>query len=584
VSGIGSIDDVLARFEKLTPPAGDEKRHFHGVYHRNTVAVKEDLEHGGFLDPAWVEPWDVVFANLYLDAIERWNRGEPPSGPWRIAFEAAEDQAITPLHHVLVGLNAHLNNDLPQALLAVLSDAELADRELVSRRYRDFAHIDGIVVRRVKEEDLLLREVEEPGDRTWVDRLMTPFNRSASKRFLKEARYKVWRNAFELAAARRLGPEAYSARLRELETLCVAKVQELLRPGKVLIRLAYIGYGVLLGPPTASGLGNPAGWPEEVLPAFDRYLTCAYATRTRDGTPITYPVTPYVGEDGRTLDVSCGLTSPAKAERARRNPQVCLLFADPTGSGVVVDAPVVVVRGRAAVRDADLQANTDRYVRRSLAKLPWPWRGVPRRIMRGLDWYWSRIWVRVTPERITWWSGGAATRREWRAPEGTVFPRSDPQPGGGRPSPWRPPPEGGPHAKRAARELGLPILTVVDEDGWPAPMPTASCRLEGDAFRVRFATGLSMPKIEGLACLTFTTHAPDFGGYENAVFVGEVTEDGSDVDFRIQRALPTVSFTGSRWKRIRDFASSQKVVKDRVRTEAARRGQRPPEIRIPRYR
>jgi len=315
--GIGTIDDVLTRFERTTPPPGDEKRHFHGVYHRNTIAVKEDLEGGGFVDPAWVEPWDVVFANLYLDALETWEKGETPSGPWAVAFEAARNAKISPLVHTLIGLNAHLNFDLPQALLAVVTDDELTDVDLFRRRYRDFKHIDDIVVRRVKEEDLRLKEVEEPGDRTRVDRMMTPLNRTATKRFLKEARYKVWRNAIELSLARRIGPDAYAARLRELEALSRAKVEELVQPGKVLVRLAVTGYGVLLGPPTASGLGNPAGWPDEVLPVLDRFLACAYATVSSKGSPVTYPVTPYVGQSGRTLDVSCGLTGPAKAERAR---------------------------------------------------------------------------------------------------------------------------------------------------------------------------------------------------------------------------------------------------------------------------
>jgi hypothetical protein len=245
----GTISDVMARFEATYRPLvarNDEKRHFHGVYYRNTIAVKDDMQRGGFLDPGWVEPWDVVFANLYLDALEQWNRGEQPPGPWRVAFQAAKDPSIPPLRHVLVGLNAHLNYDLPQAFLAVVTDEEFDQPALLSKRQQDFQHIDSIVVSRVKEEDLELNKVEEPGDRTLVDRMLTPFNRLASKRFLKEARAKVWRNTGELSRARRRGPDAYARRLQQLEALSVAKVQDLLAPGQVLLRLARDGYGVLL--------------------------------------------------------------------------------------------------------------------------------------------------------------------------------------------------------------------------------------------------------------------------------------------------------------------------------------------------
>jgi hypothetical protein len=245
----GTIDDVIARFEATYRPlvaSDDEKRHFHGVYYRNTIAVKADIERGGFVDPGWVEPWDVVFATSYLDALDQWNRGEQPSGPWRVAFQAAKDPSIPPLRHVLVGLNAHLNYDLPQAFLAVVTDDEFDQPPLLARRKRDFQHIDSIVIARVKEEDLELKKVEEPGDRTLVDRILTPFNRLASKRFLKEARAKVWRNTGELSRARRQGPAAYAGRLQQLEALSVAKVEGLLAPGQVLLRLARDGYGVLL--------------------------------------------------------------------------------------------------------------------------------------------------------------------------------------------------------------------------------------------------------------------------------------------------------------------------------------------------
>ena len=44
--------------------------------------------------------------------------------------------------------------------------------------------------------------------------------------------------------------------------------------------------------------GNPMGWPEELLPFFERAITVEYASLTRAGAPVTYPLTPYVSAKG----------------------------------------------------------------------------------------------------------------------------------------------------------------------------------------------------------------------------------------------------------------------------------------------
>ena len=84
-----------------------------------------------------------------------------------------------------------------------------------------------------------------------------------------------------------------------------------------------------MGTPTSLG---PPAWPAELTAVFERSITAEYATLTRAGSPVTVPTTPYIGSNGATIDVSTGLTYPAKAERARRDPRVCLLFADPVGA------------------------------------------------------------------------------------------------------------------------------------------------------------------------------------------------------------------------------------------------------------
>jgi len=247
---VAPIDDLLDRMELLLAPlrdARDERRHFLATYLRTTRAVKSEIDRGGFVDEPWTERWDVVFADLYLDALETWNASGDAPGPWSVAFAAAgATPRVPPIRHLLLGMNAHINYDLPQALIAVITDEEFDDPGLIARRAADHEHIDAILASRVAAEDLELRTEELPGDRTLLDHLLTPFNRAGSKRFLREARGKVWRNARALSLARRAGERDLAARIEELGHLSRRRVADLRQPGQVILRLSRDGFGVLL--------------------------------------------------------------------------------------------------------------------------------------------------------------------------------------------------------------------------------------------------------------------------------------------------------------------------------------------------
>ena len=250
-ASVSEIDRLIARMAALLEPLereADPRRFFLATYMRTTEAVKDELARGGFLDGEWTQEWDIAFADLYADALEKWNRGDPVPAPWEVAFDAARGERLPPLRHVLLALNAHVNYDLPQSLLAVITDREFDDPALVAQRGADHRHIDEILAARVPQEDRELAKAEQPGDRTLLDRLLTPFNRAGTKRFLKEGRRKVWSNARTLSRARRVGSEAFAAKLEELEALSAARVRELRAPGQVLLKLAARGFGVLLSP------------------------------------------------------------------------------------------------------------------------------------------------------------------------------------------------------------------------------------------------------------------------------------------------------------------------------------------------
>jgi len=79
-----------------------------------------------------------------------------------------------------------------------------------------------------------------------LDVLLTPFNRLGTKRFLREARTKVWLNARRLNAAPMQGQESFAATLAELETRSAERVNDLRKPGQVLLELSRKGFGVVL--------------------------------------------------------------------------------------------------------------------------------------------------------------------------------------------------------------------------------------------------------------------------------------------------------------------------------------------------
>jgi hypothetical protein len=239
------IEELIARMtaqlESLRA-AGDQRRYFHATYLRTTIAVAEEIGRGGFADAEWVERWDVVFADLYLAALDGDLAGRRSARPWAVAFGAPA--GLPPLRHVLLGMNAHINYDLPQALVAVISDEQFGDAALLARREADHRAIDAVLAARVAAEDDELTRLSGPAP--LLDRLLRPASRLGTQRFLREAREKVWANATVLSRARRQGPAAYAAALAQLEELSAAKVTALQAPGQVLLKLAVTGFGVRL--------------------------------------------------------------------------------------------------------------------------------------------------------------------------------------------------------------------------------------------------------------------------------------------------------------------------------------------------
>ena len=68
--------------------------------------------------PRWFFREDALFANTYFRTVKRWERGEAVPPAWRIAFETADEGEVLGSQDMLLGINAHVQSDMPFVIAA----------------------------------------------------------------------------------------------------------------------------------------------------------------------------------------------------------------------------------------------------------------------------------------------------------------------------------------------------------------------------------------------------------------------------------------------------------------------------------
>lgn len=76
---------------------------------------------GYYEDVPFANHQDAVFAKYYTDAYHAYHSGDRAAVPeaWRIAFDASRDRRVGGSGSLLLGMNAHINRDLPFVLAGV---------------------------------------------------------------------------------------------------------------------------------------------------------------------------------------------------------------------------------------------------------------------------------------------------------------------------------------------------------------------------------------------------------------------------------------------------------------------------------
>ena len=116
-----AIREMERRFAPLAA-ACSHQAVFSLAYLRTTQTYLATAQTAGFYeDSSFVNHEDIAFAALYFSAYDDWVAGRlervPPA--WRVALDAAATSRVSGNGDLLLGMNAHVNRDLPFALAAV---------------------------------------------------------------------------------------------------------------------------------------------------------------------------------------------------------------------------------------------------------------------------------------------------------------------------------------------------------------------------------------------------------------------------------------------------------------------------------
>jgi hypothetical protein len=138
-----SIPDVVRILETIeaTCDDGDGLKWFNWLYLQVTQAVEARVNASGFTDSAWIAALDVRFARFYLAAVQTSLFGATPPGCWQALFAQRSQTAIARIQFAFSGMNAHINHDLPQAVVSTCRATSISPRH-GTPQYNDYTALN----------------------------------------------------------------------------------------------------------------------------------------------------------------------------------------------------------------------------------------------------------------------------------------------------------------------------------------------------------------------------------------------------------------------------------------------------------
>ncbi|MBV8348789.1 MAG: hypothetical protein JOZ49_15050 [Mycolicibacterium sp.] len=193
-----SVAGAIARMEAIEAalPAADGLACFNRMYLDVTRQVNSQLGQGFFADPAFMTQLDVTFANLYFAAAD--TAATPAAVPlaWRPLAARRAVAGIEPVQFALAGMNAHINHDLPLAMVSTCT--ALATAPDAGPHSEDYQKVDQLL----DAAEQSIRQSFESAAELAVDRHLAAVANLIAAWTINSARDLAWNNCLLLWAMR----------------------------------------------------------------------------------------------------------------------------------------------------------------------------------------------------------------------------------------------------------------------------------------------------------------------------------------------------------------------------------------------
>ena len=113
------IDQTVSDLTEIALEARDAAGYFPALYVRVTRDIGEGIRDGRFEDGERMERLVDAFARYYIRAR---SAEIPVPRCWQAAWDVAADPNLLIVQHLLLGINAHVNHDLAQAVVEIAPD------------------------------------------------------------------------------------------------------------------------------------------------------------------------------------------------------------------------------------------------------------------------------------------------------------------------------------------------------------------------------------------------------------------------------------------------------------------------------